>query len=600
MGTHVVRLMKNHIYPTYQFHAWMANGKTTPGQGLRIGALTVMHWLCSRLGENTPEQLKTLPDIEDYKNVTDSELPSLHVNQGYVIDIVSMPQNGLWCLQITEPDLGSDPGNAEQKRTAVAGRVIETNIAFQIVGKELECGFMISISDPDGVLELAEVYRPAVVRSLIRNPDFGLRQLFPITENSDTTTCQEDCKTILSFARASENQLPIIIFTPAPIAKVLNEEPAKSPFGVKYGNFTLPPLQAKASDDEIPYATEAFSRSCAAFAKVYELDTKQVDKFKSLSGIRFQPGDIIVMEPTIFGGKTQLIPLKPSMQRRVETLNKLKTELKEYPRGKEYSFGRVRFISAARKNLLQETEEAARLAQNTSEAMEQEILKLKAIWEQELNEKDKQIEELSERLARHKDEIAKVEREKADLRTECEAQIDRERVIIAERDEQIAFLQRKLDQPGDLAGIAAWAEKHFSDRILLHSRAISELQDKALRNYSAELICDAIDYLATDYWERRYCGLSEEEAITRCSQKYDRPFEIIHTTGGAIEMFPTDYKIKYYLSYKGKPVESALDYHLKSGVDAEKLLHIYFLHDDDKKLIVIGSLPKHLRVVTIK
>ena len=51
---------------------------------------------------------------------------------------------------------------------------------------------------------------------------------------------------------------------------------------------------------------------------------------------------------------------------------------------------------------------------------------------------------------------------------------------------------------------------------------------------------------------------------------------------------------------QGSPVDCPLDFHLRVGNDAEYLLRIYFLHDDKKKRIVVGSLPRHLRVVTIK
>lgn len=67
-----------------------------------------------------------------------------------------------------------------------------------------------------------------------------------------------------------------------------------------------------------------------------------------------------------------------------------------------------------------------------------------------------------------------------------------------------------------------------------------------------------------------------------------------------IDYSPVQYKIKYFPGAKGKPVESPLDFHLRVGNDAENLLRIYFLHDDEKRLIVVGPLPKHLRAVTIK
>ena len=47
-------------------------------------------------------------------------------------------------------------------------------------------------------------------------------------------------------------------------------------------------------------------------------------------------------------------------------------------------------------------------------------------------------------------------------------------------------------------------------------------------------------------------------------------------------------------------MDSDLEYHLRVGNDPESLLRIYFLHDDEKKLLVVGSLPRHLRAVTIK
>src|SRR5699024_11585553 len=104
----------------------------------------------------------------------------LHINRGYVIDIVSRPQEGVWSLQITEPDLGSEPGNPSQRRQAVPGRIIETNIGFCIQGKTLECGFQTVISDPEGSGPQAEVYRLAVVRRLMGYPAFGLSHILPL------------------------------------------------------------------------------------------------------------------------------------------------------------------------------------------------------------------------------------------------------------------------------------------------------------------------------------------------------------------------------------------------------------------------------------
>lgn len=124
----IVRLLRNHLYPTYQLHAYMASKKTSPQDGLRLAALITMHWIHLRLGEHVPETFTHIPEPDHYLDCDDSCLFSTHINEGYVIDIVSLPEHGMWSMQVTEPDLGSDPGNVEQVRSPVPGRVIETNL----------------------------------------------------------------------------------------------------------------------------------------------------------------------------------------------------------------------------------------------------------------------------------------------------------------------------------------------------------------------------------------------------------------------------------------------------------------------------------------
>ena len=166
-----VRLMKNRLYPTYQLHAVMAARKTTPEDGLKIGVLTILDWLRHRLGPDAPETL-TAPQPEQYADFSWENLRSLYINQGYVIDIVSLPEQGAWTMQIVEPDLGSDPGNPEQRRQAVPGRVIESNIAFTISNGELHCGFRTMISDPEDIqpvfLEFPAEH-PVIFRKIWRN-----------------------------------------------------------------------------------------------------------------------------------------------------------------------------------------------------------------------------------------------------------------------------------------------------------------------------------------------------------------------------------------------------------------------------------------------
>lgn len=89
----VVRLQRNHLYPTYQLFAHMASKKTTPQDGLRLAALTTMEWLRLRLGDTVPKEL-LLPGPEEFRSCSEEALQSLHLNAGFVIDIVSLPEQG--------------------------------------------------------------------------------------------------------------------------------------------------------------------------------------------------------------------------------------------------------------------------------------------------------------------------------------------------------------------------------------------------------------------------------------------------------------------------------------------------------------------------
>ena len=114
------------------------------------------------------------------------------------------------------------------------------------------------------------------------------------------------------------------------------------------------------------------------------------------------------------------------------------------------------------------------------------------------------------------------------------------------------------------------------------------------------LLCDAIEYLATEYRDLKRGAIQWEDATHRCSEKYGRPFEVTGCGEVSVEMYASQYKIKYQMGAKGKPVESVLDEHLKVGNTAGNLIRIYFLYDSQRDVIVVGSLPYHLKVAQIK
>lgn len=596
----VVKLLKNELYPTYQLHAYMANKKTDPRDGLRLGALIAMQWLRSRLGDAAPERLLQVPEPSDFRNADDRCLFSIHINSGFVVDIVSLPKQGIWTLQVTEPDLGSDPGNPEQDRLAVPGRIMKTNVGFRISGSELECGFMTVISDPKGTAQKAPVYRLAMIRALIDHPDFGLKQITPLIQDSTPITTTEQLKFLLSLWRREDNQMPCVIFTHLVAEEALALPPLPtSPMAPIPLIKDIPPVKRTVSTAP-DYDHSRFARSCTSFCRVYLLSGDLLDRLKSAIKHDIQPGDIVILDPPLNKCKIRTIPYKRSSQRRTETLSNLKQEMLTFPREKGMDFGQIIFLSAAREGLIHATREAVEQSQQVSTQWQQHLAQLESQWKASLDEKETQYQALSDQLDRSKRYIYKLEMEKAQLQQEIVSQKEENERKLRQQDEYIAYLCRKIDRPTEHSDVAAWAAQNFPGKLLMHDRAISLLADKSAKNVDVGLICDALDFLATDYWDLRYAQISKDEMYSRCSKKYGRPFEISPIGSTTITYTPTQYRIKYFPGHNGKPVDSDLDWHLKVGNDPENLLRIYFLHDDSKKLLVIGSLPKHLRAVSIK
>ncbi len=611
----VIKLLKNHLYPTYQLHAFMANDKTTPQDGLRLAALTTMHWLMARLGDDVPEEWKTIPSPEKYLSASDEDLPSLYINQGHVVNIVSLPDKGMWTLQITEPDLGSDPGNPEQSRPAIPGRIIETNIAFLIAGKQLECGFKTVISDPVGTEPEAEVYRIAVVRQLMRNPAFGLRQVTDIPMKAIRLTNASQVKTMLYVTHHADNALPTVLFTQpleerkaAPTVSGQTGLRLSAGFpppdlklpGIIFSKPAVLPEKTETVAVEPPFDLEKFCYYTFSHCRTYILEEAAGKSFSSQSGIRFAPGDIVVLYPTAYGGGREIVPFRKNEAKREETIRLVETGIKSYLKARPVDFGKIEFLSGAREHLLRLSDELTDSAEKADACFKQELEQINSFWKIELRQRSHDLEALTAQLQRQKEYSARLENEKSQLREEFAAERDRMQAEIDSHKATIEFLQRRYDQPKDYDGIAAWVGEHFSERLFLHPKAISRMLTKSNQCADVSLVCDALDYLATDYWEQRYKQLPKEIALTRCGEKYGRPFEVKPTGQTTIGFAPSEYRIKYFKDAQGRDADSDLDYHLRVGNDTENLLRIYFLHDDARRLIVIGSLPDHLKTIKIQ
>ena len=592
---HVVKLLTNHLYPTYQLHAFMASKKTSPQDGLRIAALTTLEWLRLRLGDHAPSEIQSLPEPADYRKADSSLLKSFYLNRGFVVNVLSLPEQGIWSLQISEPDLGSEPGNPNQSRKPISGRVLETNVAYKIVGDSLECGFQTVVSDPDADIPPAPVYRLAIIRQLLKNPDFGLRQVVNLKHEYERITTDRQLKQLWELTKSEENQLPCILFTQ--IRKL--PEPRKpgtfSPEFDKLMELLSPVPQAdEDSFEDPPYSIEKFARSGVTFCRTFLIEGSLLKRAGELFRRELKPGDILALEPASQGGNQEVIGFRMSKTCRKEAMDHLSEKYYSYCRGREYSFGHIEFLSSARNQLLRSVEEAKEQAGSLPEAFARELEEINAKWQDELQKKEEEIEDLRSKLERHRCYQARLGKEKEALRTDFKKKEAKLNAHLADKEQEIRYYQRKLQQPKAHDEIAAWVRRYFGGRLELHPKAEGLLQKESARKTDVGLICDALDYLATDYWEYHYHLIDKDQMYARCSLKYGRPFEVTHVGNMTIEYTPGEYKIKYSMGGKLPRKEHSLDCHLKVGNDAENLLRIYFLHDDIRKKIIVGSLPCHL------
>lgn len=306
-------------------------------------------------------------------------------------------------------------------------------------------------------------------------------------------------------------------------------------------------------------------------------------------------GDVLILEPQCFGGTVTRLPLAEADA----NYNSLCEKILKYPREKAYDFRHVSFLSHTRDILIDYTKQTA-LSSALQEGRWQEFLHKQEIdWYQQLREKDLKINLLNEQLSKLRQELQQEATAKDALRQQIAAAKTANLARLAQQEEYLHYYQRKLELPATHAEIPQWVEKYFTGRLYLHPKAIALLKDKSAQVVDISLICDALYYLATDYWSQRYGQLDKDTAQLNCSQKYQRPFEVTPVGQANICFSPGQYKVKYQQG-KGKPSERNLDTHLKVGNDSELLLRIYFFHDDAKQIIVIGSLPRHLKTATIK
>ena len=591
-----LKLLKNIRFPTFQLYGEISNEKTDPIAALKIAILETMSWLRIRFRElEIPSEIN-LPEPKDYESVSLKDFKSFRINEGYLVEVVftyKYENNDIiWSFHLMEPDLGPEPGNPKQERPPVPGRVFETNIAFVLHKGKVECGFKTICSEPEGTNIPCEVFRMAIVKSIVRNKLLGLKQICPIIEEPHTIDSIAKTKRLRDFTNNNYRQLPIVIvaeYKEKPDISNINIDISNKGFAYR-DSVPIELIKDVDIDNNIdnnkiklPIEVGKIAKLRMAYAQFFILRLDKIQDYNRLNPeYPLEEGDIRIIHPLKVEEESGIYKYNDIVKNSkfIETLD---DNIEQYPKNRIIEFGNVKFLFEARLEEQQNIIGMSNSKEDITNAYESAIKELEEIYKEEIEKqntiignKNKKINKLNSRISDLELEIARKNQEWKKAKLEIEKNFAK-KIIDLEKENNRK--EQLLNRPKKIENIPDWVEKYFDGKLIFHEKAIYLISKVKSDKIDIELLCDAIEFLAIEYRDERLNLISEEEKYNLCKKKYNRPFTITPSGSKSIEDYSKDYKIKYKIGPKGKPVEVLLDMHLKVGIGKENLIRIYFYYE---------------------
>ena len=588
----------------YAFHARRLNNKTSSQDGLKLGVAIVERWIYRKLGNCAPSWMNRDPNDLSSMIVT-----PYHIYNGYVVDTFYSESRCLWSLRLIAPIsyLLSDDDEC-QHRTTVA-----VDIGFVAAQSELHCGIQVSTcGDENGLPEnIPNCFTP--VADLAEHPLFGLIDETPLRITAAIVDTQDKLSQMLNLIQSNMNTHAAVVFTQCSadmrnssklscsqdeITAFLQEPERKTKIPMATSKFK--PVLNQNQNQDPDYNMDKLARRLIGAANIYLVKDGLLHLLADALGQKITPGDALFVPSKTSDMKTQKFAYPSEKWERKKTIQKIAQRCAVHTSAvaSEVKQGAVEFFGSSSRIMEEEIRNIRSAAEANTAALREQFAAEQSCASQQISELLKQKEQLSAQVTRIKEYQNRLENEKSSL----QAQIEEVKSTINRKEhedsEKIAYLYRALDRPTIHENIPAWAEKHFSERLTIIPKAAAMLSENSSKAISLPLICDALDFLATDCWESRFNRMTWDQVLSSCAIKYGRPFDVAKISYRSIEYAASQFKIQYAASEKEKKRECSLNLHLKVGNDPENLLRIYFMLDEENKKIVVGSLPKHLKSVT--
>lgn len=143
-----------------------------------------------------------------------------------------------------------------------------------------------------------------------------------------------------------------------------------------------------------------------------------------------------------------------------------------------------------------------------------------------------------------------------------------------------------IEIPDTLNEVKRWAEQYLPGLIQITPRAYRAAKGGIYQD--VKLVYECLTMLAREYRDSRIYGGAEpfQQKLQRLGVEISRSF-----AGGNAGKFGDT----YFVNHNGR--DYTLEWHVKKGNDRDQrnCLRIYFSWDEDDQMVVVGSLPAHLK-----
>ncbi len=486
---------------------------------------------------------------------------------GQTLQVVSIPEVGLWSARLMQPDAPSPYGD----RDAVAGRTWTTELSLAADGAQVRVGIRVLCASLPFTQAPIKLTRPRVVVDLANR--FKMRDVKPIAAEPLYLKQEDELPRLLALLTNPARSLPVFLLTqPDPHRLGLNVKPflldevqlARRLQGLGHV-VTMPKDLNPAWTMMVGKTWSAFMGAVRTYRPRLDFDqdsptnhplalADRVLAFEYEGQIAEDAFSAFLVDQAFVYAATKPIEWKPCL-----------------------------FHADALQRDAEIARTRAKDDQDWKQLYEQEIAALgKRAEEAEglANSYADDVDSLKNELAEAEQENRRLGHYVETLRAQLEAKTGRS-------------ADATITIPDDYDSMPEWVEANLAGRLLLHPRAASGLKDAKYEDVN--LVYKALLALGMEYRNMRLRSADDDGPKQAWQQKLGELS--LECEGSITKERAGEEGDTYFVKYPlGTVKNQFLDLHLRKGStkDDRVCMRIYFFWDADKNRVVVGWLPGHL------